>query len=668
MDTGTGKYLNAANNTEHEKGATGGVNLANYAEDDNQVFIFEVSDNGYSLKTRNGYYIYCQQWNVDALTKKSVLKFVDASNGCYYIMNGDKYFKVENVNGTYYPFCDAPESNKATWKLEVAVPLPSIHVKAEINGLTENNPNTHLGVVRTSDGSQEITTKLNTEEGTLFEVKYKGDNVTIDFTRHYRGFEFQGYSLGDKELGKAFTLTPDIAGAITESNPLIAKFNTTKDATLFYDDDPKSYRIPAIGKTSTGRLIAVSDYRHSLDDLGRDVHGTGTHRIDLVIRTSDDNGTTWREKQTIAQGSGTSGANDCGYGDAAIATIGEKVLVMAAAGDVCFPYGSATAHNRAVRIFSEDNGKTWEKKDISETLFISSTATIPNGYTAFFGSGKLAVDENFNNTGKARVYGGMLIKNAVAGNCIYVIYSDDLGLTWKVLGGGTNHVTTADEPKVEILPNGQILLSARRVGGRHFNVFTYSNKETGDGTWSTNLNGCNNGGNNGTNGEIYCVDAIKDDGTAVKLLLQSQPKGGSGQYDRKDVTIWYKDISADATYTTSDIANNWTQGIQVSTQQSSYSAMIMQDDGKIALFFEEAPCYGDDYTKGYCMVYVPLTINDITCGNYNDMEIEQDNNTPSSIKEVFGKNTSRDIYDLAGRKVESPTKGIYIVSGKKIRK
>ncbi len=126
-DTGTGMYLNAANYTEHSTGPMGGVNLASFAESNDQIFTFEASGNGYNLKTKSGYYIYCQQWNVDALQKKSVLTFVDAGNGNYHIMNGSNYFKVENVEGTYYPFCDAPSNLKATWTLEALVTGPATY-------------------------------------------------------------------------------------------------------------------------------------------------------------------------------------------------------------------------------------------------------------------------------------------------------------------------------------------------------------------------------------------------------------------------------------------------------------------------------------------------------------------------------------------------------------
>ncbi|MBO7294461.1 MAG: exo-alpha-sialidase, partial [Bacteroidaceae bacterium] len=127
------------------------------------------------------------------------------------------------------------------------------------------------------------------------------------------------------------------------------------------------------------------------------------------------------------------------------------------------------------------------------------------------------------------------------------------------------------------------------------------------------------GGSNTCNGEPFVVDAKDANGNAVKLLLQSQPKGGSGLYDRRDVTIWYKEIT-DANYTSAQIASDWIQGLQVSTQQSAYSAMALQSDGKIAFFFEEAPCYGDDQAKGYCMVYVPLTIEAITKNQYSTLD------------------------------------------------
>ena len=247
-----------------------------------------------------------------------------------------------------------------------------------------------------------------------------------------------------------------------------------------------------------------------------------------------------------------------------------------------YPNATSANPNRMARIFSSDNGENWAIEEMTTKLYSTSESLIPRAVGAFFGSGKLAVDTvHVGTPTKPRIYGALLAKTASSNYNNFGVYSDDLGETWSVLGCDTvNPVASGDEPKVEILPNGQILLSARRGGGRIFNVFTYgteeNNEANGVGTWGTATNGCSNCGSNATNGEIFLVDAQNAEGTAVKLLLQSQPKGGSGQYDRKDVTIWYKEISAasDAVHTATDIAANWIEGMQVSTQLSSYSTTV----------------------------------------------------------------------------------------------
>ena len=468
-------------------------------------------------------------------------------------------------------------------------PLP---FKAEIEGWRNDNPNTHLGTI-TIGGTP---LKLTPEHLTASELTMPlNAGTTLAFTRKYRGFEFQGFYIGTTSLGESATLTDEQIAAINETTPLVAKFTATDDVTLFYDDDEFSYRIPAIAKTSTNRLVAISDYRHSHDDIGRDNHYTGTLQVDLVMRTSEDNGLTWTDKVTIAEGN-----SNFGYGDAAVAVNGENILVMAVAGNVFFTNATATNKQKTYRIYSTNNGQSWEKQEVSNNLY----TLFPNANGMFFGSGKLVVDPDFNGTGNARVYGAMLLND---GNN-YVLYSDNWGETWNILGGKA--AASANEPKVEILPNGQILLSSRRNGGRTFNVFTYTDKANNAGNWDSAVNGCDNGGN-ATNGEIICLDAKCTNGKPTKILLQSQPSAS----DRRNVSIWYKELSGD-NFTASGIANGWTKGLQVSNQLSAYSAMCLQENGEIALFFEEAPCHNDDATYGYSMVYVPLTIEEITENNF----------------------------------------------------
>ena len=544
-----------------------------------------------------------------------------------------------------------------------------LYYKIEVEGLTNKNPNTHFGGITLASNNVVATT--DDVNKTAYVLADLSGNITLSSSYEYRGFDFVGFYLDGVALGKNPTLTAEQKEKLVAGTPVVAKFKTdgTGDVTLFYNDDPKSYRIPAIATTSTGRIVAISDYRHNLDDIGRDNHGTGTKRIDLVIRTSDDNGATWSEIKTIAAGDNSKeGSYERAFGDAAVAAVGENVVVMAAAGDVLFPNGSTSNPNRMARVFSSDNGVTWTIEEMTTKMYSTATSLIPSGGSAFFGSGKLAVDHDYNGTGNARIYGALLVRIGTNNYNNFAIYSDDLGKNWNILGGSQTPVAAGDEPKVEILPNGQILLSARRVGGRVFNIFTYTNKETSAGTWNSAVNGCNNGGNNGTNGEIMCVDAKNSNGDAVKLLLQSQPKGGSGQYDRKNVTIWYKEVSANATYTSNDMAGNWIEGKQVSSVLSSYSTMSLQQNGDIAFFFEEEPCYAGDYTKGYSMVYVPLTIEDITNENYFSTHKKEDDNT-TAVENFEVEDSEEHIFDLAGRKVSEITaSGIYIVGGKKVIK
>ena len=125
--TETGLYMNASNYDAHATGPTGGVNFVAEAESDDQVFSVEAEDTGYKLKTKSGKYIFCQQWNVDALDNATTLTFEDNGDGTFKMKWSGGYFKVENVGGTYYPFCDAGLGVAANFELvEVAAVEPEV--------------------------------------------------------------------------------------------------------------------------------------------------------------------------------------------------------------------------------------------------------------------------------------------------------------------------------------------------------------------------------------------------------------------------------------------------------------------------------------------------------------------------------------------------------------
>jgi sialidase-1 len=204
--------------------------------------------------------------------------------------------------------------------------------------------------------------------------------------------------------------------------------------------------------------------------------------------------------------------------------------------------------------------------------------------------------------------------------CNYIIYSDDFGQHWAVLGGTTldghdSPCIDGDEPKAEELPNGDVILSSRKWYGRFFNVFRFkdirNNQE--EGAWGTcvashDVPGGIKVGANSCNGEIMLVDAVEAvSQRPVKLMLQSLPCGEK----RRDVGLWFKEIVPNGIYSPRAFACNWTKGLQVSTTTSAYSTMTLQKDGRIGFFYEE-----NENGNGYDMVYLPLTISEITLGQY----------------------------------------------------
>ena len=179
-EVSSGKYLNAANHDTHETGATGGVNVIALNESSNEmIFTAEASGDGFKLKTKSGYYIKGHQWNVDAYstTDGSVLLF-EASGDNYIIkwvstatqhLGQTKYFKVEDVGGTLYPFCDAAESAAATWVIEEYVAPEGVYETEEVK-------------IPTDDGVYRVYWKQNNRGYLAYHDSYPTKGVLADVT------------------------------------------------------------------------------------------------------------------------------------------------------------------------------------------------------------------------------------------------------------------------------------------------------------------------------------------------------------------------------------------------------------------------------------------------------------------------------------------------------
>ena len=394
------------------------------------------------------------------------------------------------------------------------------------------------------------------------------------------------------------------------------------------------YRIPGITTASNGRLITTA---------ARLVCGTdpGYGQVDVVCRLSDDHGKRWSDMIEVAVGTGITSATvnyfDTAFGDPAVVAdrTSDEVLIIAVAGCTVYANGNTTRHNpnMIATILSKDNGETWEKPiNVTEDIYSLFDDGNPI-QSAFIGGGKVFQSRIVKKGEYYRLYAAMCARP----NGNRVIYSDDFGRTWHALGGASAlPAPGGDEPKCEELPDGRVILSSRVTGGRIYNIYTYTNTLTAEGSWeghvmSTFEGAGHSAGNNSTNGEMLIVPVVRNsDNSEMYLALQSLPTGSG----RSNVGIFYKEL-ADASdiISVSALAVGWDGFFEVTTKLSAYSSMDLQADNRIGFIYEETLTgwgrrnnpVSTSFTKGegehnfdgFDNIYVAYSLEELTDGAYS---------------------------------------------------
>lgn len=363
------------------------------------------------------------------------------------------------------------------------------------------------------------------------------------------------------------------------------------------------YRIPAIVKTGNDELLVFSDKRHGGGDVGQYQSNSSAKNahVDLVYKRSTDNGATWSNEQTIIKGN-----QNMGYGDVAVVADRENpnnIVFFCAAGNVFFTNSTSSNPLRCFRFRSSDGGVTWSNEEVTSDIYDLFSYT-----AAFFSSGRICQSSQIKVGNYYRLYAALCVN----GTNSIVIYSDDFGGTWNVLGGSnTVAVSGGNEAKCEELPNGSVLVSSRVANGRYFNVFNYTDEATGKGNWNGRGTGLSGKDGGATNGEVLLVPAKDSKGNQCKILLQSLPIASG----RSKVGICWRKLSSDNITQTSEFTGaDWTV-YDISKQTSAYSTMVLQADGNIGFVWEELL---QDYgTGGYDITYMSLNLNTITGGQYS---------------------------------------------------
>lgn len=395
------------------------------------------------------------------------------------------------------------------------------------------------------------------------------------------------------------------------------------------------YRIPAITTVAAGpnkgRLVAVNDYRYCGGDIGGG-------RIDLYMSYSDDNGQTWSipdvcrnaEGKPVAQGTGAatpagtkqSETNlDCGFGDPAIVSDREtgEILMVACAGRMNFFNSRRDDPQPSARWWSTDGGMTWTEPDFGqwEQIYALFDDNCAAGYidSQFIGSGRMVQSSRVKVGDYYRVYCVMSGRNVEANNISnWVLYSDDFGRNWHILGDPMNPAVSAgaDEPKCEELPDGSILLAARgNGGGRNFNIFHYTDIENAKGRWGNHINS-NLGTGHGIaacNGEIMIVP-VENTATGQKAYMAIQSFTNSST--REKVSLAWKVLASATDFDEPADFNTWNGFFELTPNSSGYSTMTLQADNAIGTLYEETVVAG----KAYCEVYQRVTIEEMTDGQW----------------------------------------------------
>ncbi|MDD2247629.1 MULTISPECIES: sialidase family protein [unclassified Proteiniphilum] len=337
-----------------------------------------------------------------------------------------------------------------------------------------------------------------------------------------------------------------------------------------------NYRIPALVVTNEGTLLAFCE--------GREAGDTGD--INLLLKRSEDNGTTWSNEQVAWDDADNTCGNPCPVVDERTGRIWlftswnngkdkESDIISKTSISPRLPYVC----------YSDDDGKTWSEPESLEITCRNPSwgwyATGPGiGIQIKNGryKGRLVIPANHSyDDPKGNLAGGPY------GYGAHVIYSDDHGKSWQI---SESIKPGCNESQVTELSDGTLLMNMRSYNNKQARAISYSTD--GGQNWSEIEHDFQLV-------EPLCQAAVLNfgevGGQQVHLFLNPAVPHGRDHLMLK-VSL--------------DDCRSWSNGKLVYEGPAAYSCITRLADGRVGLFFEAGE--KSPYEK---MIFISFDWNEI---------------------------------------------------------